>query len=60
MPDMTQHLLTVKEVAKVYRASPATIWRRVKSGVIPKPVKIDGSTLWRMRDIEKHIESLAD
>jgi predicted DNA-binding transcriptional regulator AlpA len=34
-------------------ASPATIWRKVKAGTFPKPVKLgDRITAWHMDDIE--------
>lgn len=34
-------------------ASPATIWRKVKDGTFPKPVKLgDRITAWRLDDIE--------
>jgi len=33
--------------------SPATIWRKVKEGSFPKPVKLgERITAWRMDDIE--------
>jgi len=35
-------------------ASPATIWRKVKDGTFPKPVKLgDRITAWHMDEIEK-------
>jgi len=34
-------------------ASPATIWRKVKEGTFPKPVKLgDRITAWHIEDIE--------
>lgn len=34
-------------------ASPATIWRKVKAGTFPKPVKLgERITAWHMGDIE--------
>jgi prophage regulatory protein len=38
----------------VIPASPATIWRKVKEGTFPQPVKLgERITAWRMDDIEK-------
>ena len=35
-------------------ASPATIWRKVKDGTFPKPIKLgDRITAWRLDDIEE-------
>jgi predicted DNA-binding transcriptional regulator AlpA len=34
--------------------SPATIWRKVKEGTFPKPVKLgERITAWHMEDIEQ-------
>jgi predicted DNA-binding transcriptional regulator AlpA len=37
----------------LYACSAATVWRRVKSGAIPAPIKIVGSTRWRVGDLRK-------
>jgi predicted DNA-binding transcriptional regulator AlpA len=56
-------LATTAEKDGVIPASPATIWRKVKAGTFPQPVKLDERiTAWRMDDIEKwlaarHIEA---
>ncbi|MBL4928916.1 helix-turn-helix transcriptional regulator [Fuscibacter oryzae] len=44
--------MTVKEVAGHFNAGVSTIWRWVKNGDLPPPVKIGGSTRWRRADIE--------
>ena len=37
----------------VIPASPATIWRKVKEGTFPKPVKLgERITAWKLEDIE--------
>lgn len=34
--------------------SPATLWRKVKDGTFPTPVKLSpGVTAWKMRDIQE-------
>jgi len=49
-------LITVKQAAKYYGdCDVSTIWRWVKSGEIPKPVKVGGRTLWRESEIQKSI-----
>jgi len=40
------------DVAERYRISRPTIWRWVKMGKFPKPVKIaEGATRWRLADL---------
>jgi prophage regulatory protein len=47
-------LATTAEKDGVIPASPATIWRKVKAGTFPQPVKLgERITAWRMDDIEK-------
>lgn len=45
--------LTPDEVVSKYHTSKVTLWRNVKSGAWPKPVKIGGKTLYRKSEIEK-------
>ena len=45
--------LTPDEVVCKYHTSKVTLWRNVKSGAWPKPVKIGGKTLYRKSEIEK-------
>ena len=40
----TDKLDTVHETAELFNCSPATVWRRVADGTIPKPIKIGGMT----------------
>jgi predicted DNA-binding transcriptional regulator AlpA len=43
----------IKSVVPIYGMSPATIWRKVKEGTFPKPVKLSaGVTAWRASDLE--------
>ena len=47
-------LATTKNKAGLMPFSPATIWRKVKDGSFPKPVKLgDRITAWQMDEIEK-------
>lgn len=36
----------VKRVAKIIHCHPATVWRMVKRGQLPAPVKIGNLTRW--------------
>lgn len=40
------------EVAAHFNVSRTTIWRWVKTGVLPKPVKLGGLVRWRREEIE--------
>lgn len=42
-----------KSLASRYDVSRATIWRWVREGNLPKPVKINGSTRWSSHDLQK-------
>ncbi|WP_322008287.1 helix-turn-helix transcriptional regulator [Paraburkholderia tropica] len=33
----------------------STVWDRVKSGALPKPIKIGGSTRWNVGELRKHL-----
>lgn len=44
-------LLRVGEVASILDISTASVWRGVKSGDLPEPIKIRGSTRWRLSDV---------
>lgn len=50
-------LFNVREVAKKFSVSVATVWRLTKSGDIPKPIHIGRSTRWRAGDLQKHLEA---
>ncbi len=58
---MTTHtegpaLLDVKAVAALFQSSPATIWRRVNDGAMPRPVRIGGMTRWARDEIDAVID----
>lgn len=48
----TKQLLNIKEVSATLNISTATIWRHVKAGTLPAPVKIGRLKRWRRSDIE--------
>lgn len=44
----------IKQLTVRYCVSPATIWRWVKSGHFPQPVKLGpGTTRWQEADLEE-------
>lgn len=49
-------LLTIKQTIKYYgNVDHSTIWRWVKKGILPAPIKVGGRSLWRLSDIQKNI-----
>ncbi|QJD16574.1 helix-turn-helix transcriptional regulator [Paracoccus sanguinis] len=45
-------LLTARDVSALLNIGVSSVWRKVKEGNLPQPVKIGGSTRWRRADIE--------
>lgn len=43
----------VKTVAALYECSVPTVWRRVKSGLIPAPHRCGGTTVWNVGDLRR-------
>lgn len=47
-------------VQTLFACSAATVWRRVKAGLIPAPVKLsERSTAWRVGDLRAALASLS-
>lgn len=52
-------LVDDKTVAAIYGTHRNTIWRWVRSGRLPAPLRVsDATTRWRVGDIRKHLASL--
>lgn len=60
MPNHITQLMTVNEVGSELSLGPSTIWRKVKDGSFPQPIKIGGSTRWHRSEVEEHIAKLTD
>ncbi|MFN4160041.1 MAG: helix-turn-helix transcriptional regulator [Gemmobacter sp.] len=45
-------LLSVKQTAAVLSVGVSTIWRWVRAGNFPAPLRIGGTTRWRRSDLE--------
>ena len=63
---MQRRYIRISELASTparagrYPCNPSTIWRWVKEGKFPKPVKIsDGVTAWDLEAIEAHDRAMA-
>lgn len=49
--------LSDKTLATKFEVSRATIWRWVKEGKLPHPVKINGSTRWNEQTVNAWLAS---
>lgn len=54
-----KQLLTVREVAALLGLGVSSVWRNVKRGTLPEPVRIGGATRWRRADLAALIERAA-
>ena len=56
---MNEKLLRLKQVVELTNISKATIWRWVKDGTFPQPIKITNRvTVWKSSDVEAYIASV--
>ena len=53
---MDKELLTSSDLRGILQISEATVWRKVKSGALPAPIKVCGLTRWRRAEIAALIE----
>jgi len=45
-------------VEALFACSSSTVWRRVNSGLIPKPKKIGSTTIWNVGELRKELNKL--
>lgn len=58
---MSEKLLRLKQVVERTNISKATIWRWVKDGTFPKPIRITSRvTVWKNSDVEAYIASVTN
>ena len=47
-------------VPKIVPIAPATLWRWVRAGTFPKPVKLGANiTAWRAKDVQRWLDEKA-
>ena len=55
-------LMTIEEVIKIGIGGRTTIWKKVKNGEFPKPIKLGGAPSspirWRSTDIDEYLRNL--
>lgn len=59
MTAVTPMLVRVNQVAAMLGIGRSTVWRYVKQGKLPKPIKWQGNTVWRVKDLEEFIQRLS-
>jgi excisionase family DNA binding protein len=50
--DSEKPLLRVTDVAEILDLGVSSVWRLVRKGQLPAPVRVGGSTRWRRAEIE--------
>ena len=50
-------LISVRDLAKILKVSPRSVWRLLSAGQIVPPVRIGGSVRWRYQEVAEWIES---
>lgn len=50
---MTAHFLSDKTLAARWGVTRNTVWRWARAQKIPQPIKINGSTRWKLEGIER-------
>jgi DNA-binding transcriptional MerR regulator len=56
-PFRPKGFIGIKEAASFYSVSVRTFRRWAELGVVPKGVRLRGRRLWRLADIERHIQT---
>ena len=56
--NQTQPLaIPAKEVARLFGVSVRQIWRLNSAGLLPKPLRLNGSVRWSRKEVEAFIEA---
>lgn len=58
LPDVAHVRLST--VQKLFGCSPATVWRWVQRGLIPKPHKISTITVWNVGELRKTLNAMGE
>lgn len=51
-------LISAREVAEFYGISHSTLWRWIKDGRVPAPIRIGRRTFWEAQTLLKHVAGL--
>jgi predicted DNA-binding transcriptional regulator AlpA len=55
------NLLKRNEVCHFFGGiNPATLYRKIRQGVLPKPVKIGGSSRWLLSECQEALQAMVD
>lgn len=54
---MNELLIRPRSLAQQLGIGHSTLWRWVKKGILPPPIRIGGIAGWRYKDIEELVES---
>ena len=58
---MENHLLDRNGVCRLFGGiNPATLYRHIRRGILPPPVKIGGSSRWLLSECEAALQSMVD
>lgn len=55
---MMEPLLTLKDVTALLRVSQWTVFRMVKAGRFPAPLKVSGALRWSLADVQGWLDSV--
>jgi predicted DNA-binding transcriptional regulator AlpA len=53
-------LVTAEEAAEMLSIGKSTLWREVKEGNLPKPIKLGSITRWRVADLQASVARQAN
>lgn len=53
-------LVRANDAAAMLGISRSTLYARVQKGQCPAPIQWDGTTVWRVKDLETFVDRLAD
>jgi predicted DNA-binding transcriptional regulator AlpA len=61
---MQPHLLDKGEVCRLFGGSrplnPSTVYRHIRRGIIPKPLKVGGSSRWLRTECEAVLQAMLE
>lgn len=60
MTQVAPLLVRVDQVAAMLAISRRTVWSRVKAGKLPGPIKWNGLTVWKVKDLQEFAAQLGN